>query len=612
MSWSPLVSSLATQPWWVLWLGVEVMFYIIFRIYIIPRANQLVPPAPYRDYGESCDRYRIMLRVLERTEKFARYWKLAPRGQMACHFREWFHDLDHVKAPSSKIGALTAAFATTKKRVQSEEEKRLMAYAKTLTFHESAFDKATKLKGDTKNPLKNSSGAEETCIPDTSLANSSSDDESSVEGSSAGDSRRGGHQDQGHGVKETPSDYGQESHASDDKDGHGMEYVINLPDDKWTIRGLKKSNSLEFLAWILFGHSLTDIVNDESKAWMMEELDMLLEFGKERINIVFQDGKEDADEKLRAFLVSLENVCILHKPLFLYLFFYLIKFLGDLFLKCLGFRRVTTKQGMVAWYRPGTNTEKSQQKMQPILFFHGISPGGHPMYLPMLLQGIASDKRRGLVIIDNPAISWRISFHAFTEQETLRGIQEILDECLDDKDQKFILAGHSYGTAPVTWVIHDPVLRSRIGQVLLMDPITILLSEPSVVRNFFYAEAQSEILTMAATEIFTQYHCRRHMHWYNTELWLEDIPPEVPVTIVLAGKDEIVNADRIRSHILQFHEENPDRPGALKLLYWNRARHCSCLTVPRMWRQMSQAFLEHEASSSSIASSSSTARPKLE
>jgi pimeloyl-ACP methyl ester carboxylesterase len=643
-----VVASLTAQPWWMHWLGVEVLFYIIFRLYIIPRANQRVAPAPYRDYGESCDRYRIMLRILERTEKFARYWKLAPRGQMACHFREWFHDLDHVKAPASKIGALTAAFArTTKQRVQSEEEKRLRAYAKTLSFQESAFDKATELNKGGEDPLQKI--LEEPSIPDTtSLANSSSDEEdSSVEGSRsrAGDNKKDheltldDHKNHDNSNNTPASDYSQKSRTKfngDVQEGDGMEYVIDLPDDKWTIQGLKRSNSLEFLAWIMFAHSLTEIVNDpEHKGWMMAELDMALEIGKDRINIIFPDDEEDADtERLRPFLVTLENVCVLHKPLFLYLFFYVLKLLGDWFLQCIGFRRITTKNGMVAWYRPGigTGTEETattinsanknpqdatagsgcsdNDLMKPILFFHGISPGGHPMYLPMLLQGIARDKRRGLIIVDNPSISWRISFHAFTEQETLRGIQDVLDAC--QIHQQFILAGHSYGTAPMTWVIHDPVLRHRISQVLLMDPITILLSEPSVVRNFFYAEAKSEILTMAATEVFTQYHCRRHMHWYNTELWLEDIPEHVPITIVLAGQDEIVNANRIRSHILQFHEQNPQRPGPLKLLYWKRARHCSCLTLPNKWRQMSLALLEHEEQAATTTTAAHGSRPKQE
>ena len=114
-----LVSSLASQPWWVLWLGVEAVFYVIFRCYIVPRANRHVKPVPYRDYGESCDRYRIMLRILQRTERFAQYWEKAPRGQMALHFREWFHDLDHVRAPSSRIGALTAAFSSVSATKQS-------------------------------------------------------------------------------------------------------------------------------------------------------------------------------------------------------------------------------------------------------------------------------------------------------------------------------------------------------------------------------------------------------------------------------------------------------------------------------------------------------------
>jgi hypothetical protein len=518
------------------WLGVEIIFNLIFRFYIVPRANKRVPPAPYRDFGEARDRYRIMLRVLERTEKFARYWGKPSRGVIATYIRSWFHDKDHVRAPSTKIAALAAAMAIGKGRKQTEEEKLLFATAKHLSFNES--------KSVKENP--NAAGI------------------SSVDKSS-----------------ENPQD---DTHHDD---GTGMEHVILLPDNKWTVKGTTRANISEFFVWTMFGHSLSEITNDKSLAWMLEELDMCFILAEERLGIVFQDV---SDEQLRPYLVSLEEVYVLFKPLMFYLFFYLLKFVGDMILRNIGFRRVTTRSGVVAWYRPGTGNDK---EIHPMLFFHGISPGGFTIYLPMLLNGFPADTRRSLVIFENPSISWVMSFKALTEQETVLGVRQVVDECFA-KDQKFVLVGHSYGTCPLTWIIKDPVLKNRIGHLFMMDPVSLLLSEATIVRNFLYAEVKSEIFAMAATEVFTQYYCRRHFAWYNTELWLEDIPEDIPISIVMGGLDEIVDAPSIRSHILMFHQENPDRPGNLKLVYGKNARHNACLMIPHKWRLMSKVLLEQE------------------
>ena len=66
------------------------------------------------------------------------------------------------------------------------------------------------------------------------------------------------------------------------------------------------------------------------------------------------------------------------------------------------------------------------------------------------------------------------------------------------------------------------------------------------------------------------------------------------MSIVLGGKDEIVDGPAIRSHILSFHEENKDRLGSFRLMYWKNARHNACLMLPYKWRKMSKLLLEQE------------------
>lgn len=48
------------------YFGAEALFYFIFRLYMVPRANKLVPPPPFRDYGT--DRSKLLVRVMRRIE----------------------------------------------------------------------------------------------------------------------------------------------------------------------------------------------------------------------------------------------------------------------------------------------------------------------------------------------------------------------------------------------------------------------------------------------------------------------------------------------------------------------------------------------------------------
>jgi hypothetical protein len=359
----------------------------------------------------------------------------------------------------------------------------------------------------------------------------------------------------------------------------------------------------KLFAWVLFSKDIADI-----EAWEKEELDQAFRVGQERLGLVFHNNNEHDDgapfEKQRPLLMSLADVKISHKPFTIYMFVYMMKFGTSAILRCLGFRRIVSRSGLVAWFRPAQENNKEEEEdliqLQPLLFFHGVSPAPLAICLPMILNGLAADRRRAVVLFENPTISWSLSFHALSEQDTLDGVQQVINEYLDttsNEKQRCAIAGHSFGSCCVTWLARSPTLRNRIGQIILLDPVTILLSEPSVVVNFLYANrGRSDLLEIVSTELFTQYYLRRYFSWYNSELWLQDVPSEVPITIALSGKDDIVDAPSVRQHVLQFQQENTDRRGAIELLYWPNLPHAMCVAFPDKWAQVQQTMLQQELS----------------
>jgi hypothetical protein len=86
------------------YVGVEALFYIVFHKYLVPRANQLAPPAPYRDYGE--DRSRLMVRVMRRIQATCAMNQQDVTVSIHKFLAEWFHvakNQDHLRTKAAVI-----------------------------------------------------------------------------------------------------------------------------------------------------------------------------------------------------------------------------------------------------------------------------------------------------------------------------------------------------------------------------------------------------------------------------------------------------------------------------------------------------------------------------
>jgi pimeloyl-ACP methyl ester carboxylesterase len=443
-------------------------------------------------------------------------------------------------------------------RITKADEKITMKTFLTEWFHVEP-----KKKSGNKKPNENASasGGADTSIVDTATADAPE-------------------------ITYTPSSSPENSDDDDDCDSipSAATPITTTTTSENDIIQLYKQEMDDFFAWAFYGKFHSQLEGEELK-----ELDRIYKELEDRHDLVFPLRKSDQQGHTDVPLckprcMTLEPVNAIYRPLLVYLIVYAMKIGSGLLLRLMGFRRIVASTGLVAWHRPSKISHQLQSSsFMPMLFFHGIAPGGFILYLPMLFFGLATEPDRPIFIFENRSISCAIDFHPLTEQQTVDGVIEVL-ESLGMDQQNLSLVGHSFGSCLITWVLASKRLKN-VKQVVLIDPVAILLSEPDVMVNFLYAQELDKIRMVASSELFTEYYLRRHFAWYNSELWLEDV--DCPMLIGLSEKDEIINARKVKQEV--------ERHGKFaKLVYWEGVGHGACIQSPTKWREMKELMLQQE------------------
>jgi hypothetical protein len=566
----------------LVYIGIEVVFYFVFHYHLVPKANIPIPPEPYRDYGDYGERHLHLYRIFNRVRKGAKKSNVPVREALADFLLSWFDEAPHEQAgPKIKLTATAKA--------------RLLERSKSCPcpYKGEPAPPAILLRG-----LSNATGY--------SSSSSGGSRPSSEDGSINEDLDSG---DDGDDLFDHhPTSSSSSSSSSSPEKG------------KWMMEGLWQENVGVFFAWAMFGKS-----HAELEEWEVEELELCKNMMEEEFDLVFPHNLHNLSPSLTCVrgpkaspppckhgrqpvldprLLNVENVRSLHRPLAIYLGVMMMKWVGGMFLRWLGFQRMVLN-GVVTWYRPSPSSGGQDQQLQPLLFFHGIAPGGFVFYLPMLFAGLVKgDAQRAMAIFLNPSITYDMDFKGITEVQMVAAVEEFVETYLDKgrtQKQQFAVAGHSFGSVPITWLVHSS-LRNRIGQILLLDPVTILLSDSAIVGNFLYCKGWNYTRVLTSSELFTEHYLRRQFAWYNADLWLEDLPPNVPVTICLSGSDQIVDAPAVRKLILQHKQETSEKKKKrtkknsdnINLIYWEGAAHAFCVALPFKWSEMRKVLLEQE------------------
>lgn len=328
-----------------------------------------------------------------------------------------------------------------------------------------------------------------------------------------------------------------------------------------------------------------------------------------------------------------------------------------------------------------TSCSDSNTQFEPTLFFHGIAPAGLTFYIPMLYNTVLLKKKQlekqyknPIFLFENLPITCSLVFDALTEEETMYGVEQALsrhgfsntsydmnsttissrseDEPNNNnnntntgdkterakkepKDQQITIIGHSFGSFQLTWLLNSQSMKQRIKKVILLDPVSIMLSESDVVANFVYCQipridkvvifddesnakiidnkndkSSSQSMSMmeyinrfkirvfCSSEIGIGYYLRRHFAWYNSELWLDDILKSVDVSIYVSENDEILNAEKVVKEISRFPN--------VKLTYWKDVGHAAVISNKELWMDVAYDFMDERISSNINSSNSNT------
>ena len=386
--------------------------------------------------------------------------------------------------------------------------------------------------------------------------------------------------------------------AVSDKEHSAMKHAADKDDSN--LGRLKKDNMDEFLSWAFFGVHYCTI---QSTPEMMTALNEFYDVLESKADMTFEPGR---NENFIPRCFTFEEVKSLYRPCFIYAGVAMLRIIANIILAFIGFRQHTCERGLRYWHR----TAKTNQNESPFIFFHGIAPGGHAPYLPMIFFGLLRGRStsRDIFFFENKSVSYSLCFDTVSEEDTVHGVLQAFDRHLSEQHKRNLtFCGHSLGSCQLALVVKSPQLRKRMQNLILIDPVSILLSEPDVMINFLYARTEdgkienssvhklirffheTKIHLVASSELFIEHYLRRNFAWYNNELWLADIPDECNVLVCLSEYDEIVHSVKVEREI-SGHRRSQRFGSRINQIMWKGVGHAHCLTHPDKWSDLHEAM----------------------
>ena len=199
------------------------------------------------------------------------------------------------------------------------------------------------------------------------------------------------------------------------------------------------------------------------------------------------------------------------------------------------------------WHRPHTSKTKL-----PVLFIHGIGIGLYPYinFLAELNQGLDdAEGEVGVIAIEIMSISFRITHPALQKDEMC---QEILSILKKHRWDQVVLISHSYGSVVSTHLLRTPETASRIGPVVLIDPVSFLLHFPDVAYNFTCRQPvranEYQLWYFGSKDMGVAHTLSRRFFWSENILWKHDLKARL-VTVVLCGKDVIIDTEAVAQYL---------------------------------------------------------------
>ena len=190
-------------------------------------------------------------------------------------------------------------------------------------------------------------------------------------------------------------------------------------------------------------------------------------------------------------------------------------------------------------------------------------------FLREINKGLPRDEEIGIIALEIMPVSFRLSPAPLSAFELSKEISKILEFHGYDK---VILAVHSYGSVIGTHLLHDEVMNSKIADILLIDPVSVLLHLPDVAYNFVRRKprtaAEWQLWYFASMDLGVSRALGRYFFWSENIVWKEDLKLDKRrVTVSLAGRDLIVDTEAVGRYLV---DEEGDTPAMRRMKQWER------------------------------------------
>ncbi|KFY40757.1 hypothetical protein V495_05288 [Pseudogymnoascus sp. VKM F-4514 (FW-929)] len=347
--------------------------------------------------------------------------------------------------------------------------------------------------------------------------------------------------------------------------------------DRWFLGAppeeIKRENVKEFVQWAFFNRG-GEAGDDD------EELEEYVAAYETMVGRKFEPGRGKA-ESLR---LTLDPIDMLHRSLAWYMCVGFVDLLAYISLLRAGFHFhrtslsrfftlfpfrpqtvLATKRSPVKyttyWHRPHTSTTHL-----PILYIHGIGIGLYP-YVPFLSDinkskdfpfGDGAGGQIGIIALEIHSVSFRLTHAPLSPAVLCAEIASILNK---HDYSRVVLATHSYGSVIATHLLAQAETAPMIADIVLIDPVTILLHLPDVAYNFTRRPPQSasehQLWYFASMDMGVAHSLARHFFWSENVLWKEALEGR-DVTVSLAGRDLIVNTEAVGRYLAEGDEQTDD------------------------------------------------------
>lgn len=256
-----------------------------------------------------------------------------------------------------------------------------------------------------------------------------------------------------------------------------------------------------------------------------------------------------------AVRLNLDPLFVTQRPFFFYFVIFLVNSLTHIFLRLMGFKLLSkySDSAQKIYHRPRrllpsknlTSTEMSTlQAAKPVVFVHGIGIG-FTHYLGLLCM---LDKRVDTYLVEWPYVAMQMTIAAPNPQTSVELLLYAMrDTCTHDwrtqhnsdstsetqcyevqnRFPKMVLVAHSLGSVMSSWILKQAQYAHSIHAVVLLDPVNILLCDPTVASVFVYRDPASCLDLMMhfllSRELFISHALSRQFSWSHNVLFIEDL-----------------------------------------------------------------------------------------